>query len=519
MDGGPREKSEAARLKHDIRRFFGQRKKEVSSSTPPVSQGAVEVAMDKPFSLHDRNLGTTFEGCKSRMLSDISLHIGDEVEAPNDPIGRNVTASEPSEANTLIAHDSATRSSLSMIRSYRETELLMHYLDYVFPLQFRFYDFSSHPGGRGWLLWLLFNTGPLLHATLSLSALHQYTLFHPQSDRRAKELAAYHENALRDLQVFLENAGMDNDTNGNIRDVTVLACGISLISFEGGICNWQLHLNALLSILDRCDLSSFGKSCVIENELDESFDWQHTALSFFLTVLLWFDLLSCVSTETTPRLPYRRLLDDGIVNMESVMGCTNRVMRAIGDLANLSSWKCRAKELQVLNTRELLLRSLEIEKQLEEGLSELGTTAEQSPGDPMKGPNRFSESVQFVTRAFATSALVQLQTIASDSYPDLFQLQSAVSRNIAILKHIDDPQTVRGLVWPLCVSGSMAEPDQQSIYRNFVRRAMKSSREFGNLDALLLIMEKCWEMRRLEAERDVNWKTAMNELNISLLLI
>jgi hypothetical protein len=55
-----------------------------------------------------------------------------------------------------------------------ETDLLMHYLDFVFPLQFPFYKHSAIKGGRGWLLSLLMQLEPLYHAALSLSAYHMH---------------------------------------------------------------------------------------------------------------------------------------------------------------------------------------------------------------------------------------------------------------------------------------------------------------------------------------------------------
>jgi hypothetical protein len=55
-----------------------------------------------------------------------------------------------------------------------EAGLLMHYLDYVFPLQFPFYKHSAVNGGRGWLLSLLLQLEPLYHAALSVSSYHMH---------------------------------------------------------------------------------------------------------------------------------------------------------------------------------------------------------------------------------------------------------------------------------------------------------------------------------------------------------
>jgi hypothetical protein len=76
------------------------------------------------------------------------------------------------------------------LTSYREAELIMHYMDAVFPLQFRFYIPEAR--GRGWLLWLLVQSRPLYHAALSLSALHQSIYMPIQFKSSYAELAGYH---------------------------------------------------------------------------------------------------------------------------------------------------------------------------------------------------------------------------------------------------------------------------------------------------------------------------------------
>ena len=125
-------------------------------------------------------------------------------------------------------HVSADRN----VFDYRNAELLMHYFDYVFPLQFRFYTQGLEQGGRGWLLWLLMKAGPLYHAALSLAALHQYTLrYHDQTAKYA-ELNDYHSKALKDLQLFLQENQGANGLRETSKQIEVLACGVSLISFE-----------------------------------------------------------------------------------------------------------------------------------------------------------------------------------------------------------------------------------------------------------------------------------------------
>ena len=108
----------------------------------------------------------------------------------------------------------------------------MYYLDYIYPLQFRFHVHSPETGGRGWLLWLLGRTSPLYHAALSLSALHQYGVQRTHGGDRYAELMEYYARALEDLQMFLQQMQESNSQCDVGQQIAVLACGIMLVSFE-----------------------------------------------------------------------------------------------------------------------------------------------------------------------------------------------------------------------------------------------------------------------------------------------
>lgn len=114
--------------------------------------------------------------------------------------------------------------------SYREANLVMHYFDHVFPLQYS--NLSSEPKrSRGWLLWLLMKNKPLHQAVLSLAALHQSVLTTFPVSGDAGELMKTHALALEGLHQFLG----DSICRGPLTKqqvVELLACGTSLISFE-----------------------------------------------------------------------------------------------------------------------------------------------------------------------------------------------------------------------------------------------------------------------------------------------
>jgi len=117
--------------------------------------------------------------------------------------------------------------------SIRDDELLMHYLDYVFQLQFRHHKYAVNFSSRGWLFSLIKRITPLRHSVLSLSALHQHCLTQhgpgTNQDDTLRELRNHHSLSLSGLRQFLQDRINDPWTEDH---VPTLACCIQLISFD-----------------------------------------------------------------------------------------------------------------------------------------------------------------------------------------------------------------------------------------------------------------------------------------------
>ncbi|KIX05433.1 uncharacterized protein Z518_06305 [Rhinocladiella mackenziei CBS 650.93] len=533
LDGGLREQQYRAEIKQAVKRNFKLKKRgvsnfstvaegnsaansreeggPVSSSTPgPQRQSTVSVSRQRP-NLPGAPASTPDIITQLTPLSDTPTSLArfpNEQAQTSELVGRRVT-------------------------NYRDAELVMHYFDHVFPLQFRFHTQDLNGGGRGWLLWLLVKSGPLYHATLSLSALHQFTLrFHNQGDKYA-ELKEYHTTALRDLQLFLQHTQESGGLDERSRQIEVLACGVSLISFElfrGGVSDWQPHLNALASIVAALE-NDPANSRQIEGETSfqqagGSMQMEDAALPFLIAVVLWFDLVSCASTGSAPRLSYTSLMVDHKIDLAGVMGCQNWAMAAIGDLAWLNAWKKFAQQSGALNIRELVVRGRRVEEKLGHGLAmldsqnhfELAIVSRTSSG---RYPNFSCSYISIVvTRVFACAALVQLRTIVSGSFPDLPEVCHAVDRTISALQQVKDPQDMRGLIWPICISGCMAGPSRQSFFESLIKSVLgNGQQDFGNSATILRVMKKCWESRLMDPSQEWDWARAMAEMGICGLLV
>lgn len=203
----------------DIRRQKLSRDEPSTSTTPITASASVEAARTLNNG-HD----TTHRNDETPTVSTMEQSGLLSPEVPTDAPHELLSAAQ-NEFNFRFSH-------------HREAELLMHYLDHVFAIQFRFHVPSFSSGGRGWLFYLLTETKPLYSAVLSLGALHQHTLLR-HSLRGThyhdtwNELNEHHNRALQELQVFLQSSyGMNTEGATRKRKLQILACGVAFISFE-----------------------------------------------------------------------------------------------------------------------------------------------------------------------------------------------------------------------------------------------------------------------------------------------
>ena len=123
----------------------------------------------------------------------------------------------------------------------REFCILMHYLDFVFPLQFPFYRPHPVEGGRGWLLSLIFGIPAFFHAVLSLSEyhIHASTTYDPVSScglNILEDIERHHALALTGLRHHIEGSETTRKANDETIQIGILGCMIQLISFEVSSC-------------------------------------------------------------------------------------------------------------------------------------------------------------------------------------------------------------------------------------------------------------------------------------------
>jgi len=191
-------------------------------------------------------------------------------------------------------------------------------------------------------------------------------------------------------------------------------------------------------------------------------------------------------------MPYRTWLNSGCVDMTDVMGCENWIMEVIGDLATLDSQRA-----------SLGLDEFEESRKSAESCLLDGIEAMKRQNASNNGQLECSTS-EYVSLVFAESALVWCRFLATS--PDGLLsagCEAAVAQAVETLSQAPESTPLRGLVWPICITGSLASKGQQHLIREVMDRiAGQANTSFGNCGPVMEIIKHCWEAQ-------VDWRTAM----------
>lgn len=122
-----------------------------------------------------------------------------------------------------------------------------------------------------------------------------------------------------------------------------------------------------------------------------------------------------------------------------------------------------------------------------------------------------------INQAFALAAITYLHVVVSGAHPELPEIAETVSSTIAVLKGLEDPSLLRSTVWPFCITGCLAQEEQQSCFRDLLAAAGITKSSTGTCYEAFTIMEEWWVMRKTHAyNRD--WASIMNQRGQHVLL-
>ncbi|KAK6068437.1 C6 transcription factor [Seiridium cupressi] len=453
----------------------------------------------------------------------------------------SVDPSDESQSPLTIASWTSGPPTLPAVPIQVQLGSVMIYLDYVFPFLFPFYQPSLVETGRQWLLGLLCQNDVSFHLASSLSA-YFFSLV-PQSDDQDmhddckalvwNNLIQQMDLAIGSIQTTVSAVSGGGGQSPLLDKTRIMQEIAQLLVVEVTVrnnVNWMIHLTPALSIFDEIfkqhgvDHSSEPSLNVLSNALPSSIPvtTQHhkalpntadqSALVFFVSLLLFIDIVASTALGTSPALQsYHSSLfspqaDEKFrLQLESVLGCQNWALVAIGNISALCAWKRDAKQGGNFSVFSLVKLADPISKALEKGLEDLNI------GPASSLPKKTSTSrleayysrhdraidhsfTTNITRIWAHAAIIYLSVSLSGWQTNNHDIQASVAQVLGLLEMVDSPGQLRSLSWPICIAGCLASPAQEHSFRRIVS-IMGPLGKFGTLSNALGIMEAVWNSR------------------------
>lgn len=463
--------------------------------------------------------------------------IGPVRNSPHRTVDRGTAPTRPELQDDNIV----SKSPLLPTMTSTETVLLMHFLDKVFPLQYPLYTPNIIQGGRGWVLSLLLRNAPLYHAALALSALHRKSsllvanrekwrmVSETQQETHLSICLTEFQNSIRNLDQWLKE-----EKKGDI--LGIMASIVQLVYFElfsGNCSTWHIHLRAATDLfrgpyMDRwVSLKLMGPSNATSlpdttSDEDNFLVPEDEAASRFLWgVVIWLDIISCVTTGKSPRL--LSVHDDAIsassqIQLENIMGCKNWVMLQMSNIAALQEHKTRATRDGSIDATAFEKRADVIRKELQNWLTadfleHLRITNLDPPPSNLVVP-----STALVTRMFALTAFIYHHVVVSGFQLQTDELNTTIWEAMTLLRTLVPITSMHTIVCPLYIIGCVAKGEDKDFFRNIFSKAPLLEPSLVHRSKILAILEQIWHVRDTTPD-GWTWEESIRLSNSSLLLV
>ncbi|KAK9319614.1 fungal-specific transcription factor domain-containing protein [Lipomyces orientalis] len=528
MDGGVKQEEMAERLKREVKEKAAYRRRGERAVHTSVERASFsEATTGESIILPQRPPRDLASRTCDLLRSTTGTHNDEREPCPS----RSTTRPQRG-ADRALTHED--RKSIAFGRS--DTILIMFYLEHLLPFLFPFYRPSILQGGRAWVLEMMISSPVVRQAVLCQSS-YFFSLARGTAnvDIFWETVLTESRNAfgvLRQALQVIEDSGVAEHLHGAVRIMAsimqVQRFEIAVLSFS----NCQAHFNAAVAlfrqlldspgavepagprssynvVISRLGLPSWTvpPQCVQIPTAEQS------AFRFSSALLIFDDIVASTVFQERPRLYeyHRDLLGDidgadPAIDLEAAVGCQNWALLQISEISVLDAWKQRCKRAGNLDVMELVRRATAIKDSLETQLTRFETDPVITPkvgsslldiltADHGQQSKTSASQSSLVTRVWAHAAHVYLFVVVSGWQPASVDVRYHVGRIVELLtRQISPPALLRTMVWPFCVAGCLAEPEQEDHFRGMVE-ALQPQSVFGTARKALEIMENVWRNR------------------------
>lgn len=115
---------------------------------------------------------------------------------------------------------------------------------------------------------------------------------------------------------------------------------------------------------------------------------------------------------------------------------------------------------------------------------------------------------------------MHLHLILLKTHPTEADIHGAVAAVIKELEQAPEKVSLRGVVWTICLAGSVARPDQQPFFERLMARILGTAEtNFGNCECVQRILRHCWTKRHEDPLVEWTVRDAMEETGDFPLLV
>lgn len=422
-----------------------------------------------------------------------------------------------------------------------EEDILMIYIDQVFPYLFPFYRPPLVGTSRSWLLRFVRQSSAIYHSVLSLGS--YFLTIGLNNTYPGKRMACtsvlwnsvvqQSERSFGRVQQDLltmtegEKAGVSSSVPERARVFqTIVHLLISELFIRSGA-DWNLHLEAAItlfcSVFDECSQQSPtrpGLTCVLD-ELTwpgpqyptitpERPMWnpEQAAFRFFTGVLIFLDVIASTSLGRSPKLVKYHEHILGELKLEEIswplelsafVGVGNWVVIAIATIAELDA--SNRIGCEDVSNEELCARAYQVSVDLRHGLQTLDerlNSMNAKPGD-LHSARKTALPTRIWARAAQIFLFVVLNNITSSSGQTPIwadpEMQEHITEILDLLDGMDTMDELHAFAWPFCVAGCFASStDQKATFEKIGARRI-SGHPPSAMDQAVRIVKEVWRRR------------------------
>ncbi|KAJ5928738.1 hypothetical protein N7466_007694 [Penicillium verhagenii] len=363
--------------------------------------------------------------------------------------------------------------------------LLNHFVNHVLRMIFPILEIHQQGLSRAkTILSALETNKAYLHSCLSVSGIHLKNNVGIVSEKNDHDIMRHRFEAISALCQALNR----DENHEQILDAT-----LAMIFFHCSVGGpedvlpdipWSDHFQAASNLVNRLELPTKLLHPSIECP---------SVTPFSMSLTTWIDILGATMMGTTPQFAhsYRtKHLNGTSSGLQELMGCDDRVMYLISEIACLESLKKEGtvNEITVCQHVSALAAQLDYTEPADSSLEHPYTYS---------GTLRANHLTKNMTTIFRLAARIYLCSLVPGFDRNQSSIISLVSSITTALHYIPSgPYGFdRSLVWPLLIAGAVATPD--SDFRNVLyNRVAKISDmgEFGSFGHMFRIVQEVWRL-------------------------